>query len=72
MPKSDKGRRQETPGVITMSGHAYRPIFHRAEASQPYNVPRNVGNKPNLNAAKGAPMTDNKRAPFKSSSIFDK
>ena len=72
MPKSDQ-RRQQTTHIANDgagTGKAYSPTQHRAEAVQPYNIPK-VGNKPNLNAAKGVPITNNKRKGFKSPCIFD-
>ncbi len=36
------------------------------------NVPPPTGKTPNINHAKGVPMTNNTRKGFKSSTIFDK
>jgi hypothetical protein len=73
MPKSDK-RRQQTTHIANDgmgTGKAYSPTAKRVEAVQPYDVPK-VGKTPVLNHSNNLPMTNNKRAGFKSKVIFDK
>lgn len=63
MPRSDKTRQALDKKFLQ---------YQRPEAPVLGEGQGDSGKAPNLNHAKGVPMTNNKRAPFKSKVIFDK
>ena len=72
MPKSDKTRKA-SPHVLTINaGKPYHAMAQRPEAPLLGEGQGDSGKTPSTTHSKNLPMTNNKRAGFKSSCIFDK